>query len=99
MAGIARIKKAELRNRLWQYTQLSSLARFFWLCHLVFQFLQILLSPRRVYERAAQSRRLLLLQVSGCLGVPGPSFALMSTSMFSNLLPGHMILDATCRKK
>lgn len=108
MVGNTCTKRTKLRNRLWQYTKLSSLASFFWLCQLIFQFLQIFLSPRLLYERAAQSGRelpgwLLLRErmVSSCVGMPGPLFLTlpMCTSMFSNLLPGRIILGATCRKK
>ena len=108
MVGNTRTKRTELRNRLWQYTKLSSLARFFWLCQLIFQFLQIFLSPRSLYERAEQSGGelpgwLLLREhtVSSCVDVPGPLFRTLPvcTSVFSNLLPGRIILGATCRKK
>lgn len=108
MVGSPRTRRTELRNRLCEYTNPSSLARFFWLCQLIFQFLQIFLSPRWLYERAAQSGGelhgwLLLWDyvVKGPLDVPGPLFRAlpMCTSMFSNLLLTHVILGATYRKE
>lgn len=99
MAGNTRTRRTELRNRLWQNTKLSLFARFFWLCQLIFQFLQIFLSPGLLYERAAQSGG--SCPASGGAGVPGPLFPTlpMRPSVFSNLLPGRLMLGATCRKE